>query len=100
MKKTLICTYIFCIFIRITIMNTKLTIKLDKEIIEKAKLYAEKHNISLSRMIESYLASLTTENREESEVTPLVKSLSGVIQLEPDSDIKKDYTDYLSDKYK
>ena len=36
-------------------MDTKLTLKLDKTVIEKAKEYAESHQKSLSRMIESYL---------------------------------------------
>ena len=36
-------------------MDTKLTLKLDREIIEEAKKYAREKNISLSKLIESYL---------------------------------------------
>ncbi len=36
-------------------MDTKLTLKLDKLVIDKAKEYASSHKRSLSRMIESYL---------------------------------------------
>ncbi len=39
-------------------MDTKLTLNVDKVIIEQAKDYAKSHKISLSRLIESYLASL------------------------------------------
>ncbi|CAN1568031.1 hypothetical protein MCERE19_03017 [Spirosomataceae bacterium] len=81
-------------------MDTKLTLIADKEIIEKAKQYAKSQKISLSRLIESYLSSLTSENSEEIEISPLVKSLSGVISLENDFDPKEKYTDFLLEKYK
>ncbi|MFN5032770.1 MAG: DUF6364 family protein, partial [Flavobacteriia bacterium] len=43
-------------------MDTKLTLKLDKEIINRAKDYAESKKISLSKLIESYLQLLTNES--------------------------------------
>ena len=81
-------------------MDTKLTLIADKEIIEKAKQYAKSQKISLSRLIESYLSSLTSEKSEEIEISPLVKSLSGVISLENDFDPKVNYADFLLEKYK
>ncbi len=81
-------------------METKLTLRLDKNIIERAKDYAQKHNISLSKMVESYLDSLTRKRKEDIEITPLVESLSGVITLPRDYDYKKEYTNYLNGKYK
>ena len=81
------------------IMDSKLTLKLDTSIIENAKTYAKDNDISLSKMIENYLQALTTRKYKEKDVTPLVKSLTGVIQLD-NLDNKKDYTDYLSNKYK
>ncbi|HLO45431.1 MAG TPA: DUF6364 family protein [Leadbetterella sp.] len=81
-------------------MDTKLTLVADKEIIEKAKQYAKSQKISLSRLIESYLSSLVTKRSEEIEISPLVKSLSGVISLENDFDVKENYTDFLLEKYK
>lgn len=81
-------------------MDTKLTLNVDKVIIEKAKDYAKSHKISLSRLIESYLASLISKKGNDIEITPLVDSLSGVIDLNKDFDYKSDYTDYLMDKYK
>ncbi len=68
--------------------------------IEKAKEYAKSHNISLSRLIESYLSSLNVNKETEIEITPLVKSLSGVINLENDFNSREIYTDYLIEKYK
>ncbi|UCS91949.1 hypothetical protein KZP23_14585 [Echinicola marina] len=78
-------------------MDKKLTLSLDQNIIERAKIYARSNNISVSKLIEAYLNSLTTKSNDI-EITPLVESLSGVINL-PDND-QKDYTDYLMDKYK
>jgi macrodomain Ter protein organizer (MatP/YcbG family) len=80
-------------------MNAKLTIKLDNDVIERAKKYAKHRKTSLSKMIESYLDSMTKPNSEKSEITPLVKSLSGVITLSDDFDYKRDYTEYLTKKY-
>jgi hypothetical protein len=79
-------------------METKLTIKLDGDIIENAKIYAKKRKTSLSKLIESYLSLLTTTN-DNTEITPLVKSLSGVITLPEDFDYKKEYKNHILNKY-
>jgi hypothetical protein len=77
-------------------METKLTLKLKKKTIEKGKVFAKKRKTSLSRLIENYLNKVTTES-EEIEITPLVKSLSGVIHKK----VKKgDYASYLQNKYR
>lgn len=81
-------------------METKLTIRLKKKVIERAKDYAQIHKISLSKMIESYLESVTEVKNHEIEITPLVESLSGVIHLDEDFDLKNDYSNYLAEKYK
>ncbi|QLG45291.1 DUF6364 family protein [Costertonia aggregata] len=81
-------------------MDKKLTLSLDKSIIESAKNYAKSNNISLSKLIESYLKTLTKRKRSSTEITPLVESLSGVINLDEDFDVKDAYTDYLIEKYK
>ena len=80
-------------------MDTKLTIKLDDGVISRAKKYAHHRRTSLSRLIESYLDSVTKNEPDDIEITPLVKSLSGVIKLPADHDYKKDRTDYLIRKY-
>ena len=80
-------------------MDTKLTIKLDEGVINRAKRYARHRRTSLSRLIESYLDSVTTEEPDDLEITPLVKSLSGVIRVSEDFDYKKERSDYLNRKY-
>ena len=81
-------------------MDTKLTLKLDKNVIEKAKKYASRHKTSLSKIIENYLDSITTNKKSKSDITPFVESLSGVIKVEKDFDYKKEYTKHLDEKYK
>jgi hypothetical protein len=79
-------------------MDTKLTLKLDNSIIEQAKTYAKNKNTSLSKLVESYLG-LLVDPQNIQEVTPLVKSLSGLIELPKNFDYKKDYKKHLSNKY-
>jgi len=83
-------------------MENKLTLRLNNDVIKRAKIYARNHQISLSKMVESYLDSLTQQVDEEKKesVTPLVKSLSGVIDLPSDFNYKKEYRNYLEKKYK
>jgi len=81
-------------------MDTKLTLNVDKTIIEKAKVYAKSHKVSLSHLIESHLAAIVSKSSKRIEITPLVESLSGVIDLEPNFDFKEDYTNFLIEKYK
>jgi len=81
-------------------MDAKLTLKLNQAIIEKAKEYAKSKQISLSDLIENYLQKLTNDKKSNKTITPLVKSLSGVIKLPDNYNEKEDYTDYLTKKYK
>ena len=80
-------------------MDTKLTLKLEQSVIEKAKDYAKRQKTSLSRLIENYLLDTTEEEDVQEKITPLVRSLSGIIDLPNDYDHKKDYADYLAKKY-
>lgn len=84
-------------------MDAKLTLKLDKYVIDKAKDYASSQKKSLSRLIESYLKSLLIQdnsNDEEIKISPFVKSISSGVNIPADLDYKKEYSDYLAEKYK
>jgi hypothetical protein len=81
-------------------MDTKLTLSLNKAVIEAAKAYAKSNQISLSKLIEAYLSSLAVQDSTKSDITPLVKSLSGVITLDDSDNLKDGYAHYLSEKYK
>lgn len=85
-------------------MDTKLTLKLDKFVIEKAKEYASSHKRSLSRIIEAYLKSLVTQNKKNTEddfeISPFVKSMSTGVKIPADLDYKSEYLTHMTEKYK
>lgn len=81
-------------------MDTKLTLKLDQQIIERAKKYASDKKISLSRIVEAYFKSLTSnENKSEFEISPFVKSISTGTKIPLDVNERKEYSDYLLKKH-
>ncbi len=85
-------------------MDTKLTLKLDKFVIEQAKKYASSHKRSLSRIIESYLRSLINrdknDNESDIEISPFVKSMSTGVNIPADLDYKSEILNHLIDKHK
>lgn len=82
-------------------MDTKLTIKLNQEVIESAKKYALLKKQSLSRIIEAYLQSLTTKQQtDDIVISPFVESMSKGKGIPVNLDIKKTYGDYLLKKNK
>lgn len=82
-------------------MNTKLTLTIEREIIEKAKNYAKAKNRSLSDIIENYLKLLTQEeeNSRNKKLNPAVKSLRGSFKMPKDMDYKKELKNRLEQKY-
>lgn len=83
-------------------MNTKLTLTIDKSVIEQAKAYASKQGSSLSAMIENYL-KLVTRNEEKivakKELSPIVKSLIGSLKMPVDFDYKEEVKKMRDEKY-
>ncbi len=82
-------------------MNTKLTLTIEKEIIERAKSYAKDKNRSLSDIIETYLKILTEKDQKnkKQKVNPIVKSLKGSFKMHEDMDYKKELKNRLEEKY-
>lgn len=85
-------------------MDTKLTLKLDKFVIEQAKEYASSHKRSLSRIIEAYLKTLVNQDKSEKqsqfEISPFVKSMSTGVNIPSDLEYKSEYLNHLTEKYK
>jgi len=82
-------------------MNTKLTLTIEKDIIEEAKIYAKDKGQSLSDIVENYFKLLTKDNREikPTQLSPRVRRLRGIISVEEDFDYKKLLVEELSKKY-
>lgn len=84
-------------------MDTKLTLKLDKLIIENAKKYASSKKRSLSRLIETYLKTLINSDKsistEDDEISPYVKSMRSGVEIPSNLDYKKEYSEHLIKKH-
>ena len=80
-------------------MTTKLTLTVEKEIIESAKVYARKNGRSLSALIENYLKALVQRDNAKEDLSPKVKSLLGSIKVPKDFDYKKELQEVLFKKY-
>ncbi len=80
-------------------MAAKLTLSVEKRVIERAKRYAKTTGRSLSELIESYLAELTSEE-PEGKISPKLKSLVGAVKLPKDFDEEKERREYLENKHR
>ena len=74
-----------------------MTLKLEQEVVQKAKGLAKARRTSLSKLVEDYLQKITNEDEE---IPPITKSLSGVINLQESEYNKNNYSDFLINKYK
>ncbi len=82
-------------------MQTKLTLRLDKSLIQRAKTYAGTRGTSLSRLVAAYFKSLEEQQSDEGEFTPLVKELRGVITTgQSAEDLVERYRRHLDQKYR
>lgn len=79
-------------------MNSKLTLRMDKELIESAKKHATKSGKSVSRLVADYFYMLEKrEKNPDMPLTPVVRRLKGSLK-----DSGLDETDYkrsLENKY-
>lgn len=82
-------------------MDTKLTLRLNKRIIDRAKAYAKANGTSLSTMVEQYFDGIASPLKAAGEetITPFVKSLSMPMNLPPDFDERAAYRAHLDKKY-
>lgn len=63
-------------------MKDKLTLSVEKEIIEFAHQFSKETNQSISSLVEKYLLDLKEIREKEYEVSPRVKKLSGFFEGE------------------
>jgi len=80
-------------------MNTKLTLSLEKEVIEKAKIYAKETGTSLSELVESYFKNLTKKSKKNKDIHPKVRKLIGRITLPENFNENKTKDEYYNTKH-
>jgi hypothetical protein len=79
-------------------MSTKLTLTIEKAILERAKVYAKNTGRSLSELIENYLTILTQE-KDEAKLSPKLKKIVGSITLPSNFDDDKELRSDLEEKH-
>ena len=79
-------------------MHTKLTLRIEEEVIERAKSYARQMGKSVSQLVSDYLEMLPEPRQGQPRpMTPVVQSLRGVLAgagLD-----EKDYRRHLEEKH-
>lgn len=85
-------------------MDTKLTLNINKRVVNKAKIYAKKQGRSLSDLIENYLMAITSNIKIEEEefmsrISPEIRELVGVIKAPKNFDYKKELSDAIWEKH-
>ncbi len=79
-------------------MNTKLTLRLEEDLIKSAKRHASIMGKSVSQLVADYFYLLDKKSsKRKQQITPIVKSLRG--SLKGSGVDEKDYKTYLEDKY-
>lgn len=72
----------------------KLTLRVNKQLIEKAKRYAARHNMSVSNLVETFFLRLEDDDVEPHSL--LVRRLTGILPVE--IDVEQVYAEYLLDR--
>ncbi len=79
-------------------MTIKLTLTIEKSIIERAKSYAKNTGRSLSEIVGNYLETITKENGEE-QLSPKLKKIVGAVKLPKNFDNDRELRSYLEKKH-
>ena len=83
-------------------MTTKLTLTIEKSVIEKAKRYAKGTQRSLSEMVQKYLESLD-EPEDEKKLSPKMQKLLNMIPKDipqyTDEELEQYRSEYLEIKH-
>jgi hypothetical protein len=79
-------------------MVTKLTLTLDNKIIEAAKTYAKKNNMSLSGIVELYFKALSSEI-SHNKIPPITGELSGIARFTTKKSDKELLKEALNERF-
>ena len=80
-------------------MTTKLTLTVEKAVIEKAKIYARRTGRSLSELVEKYLQNITGDEKDNEPVSPKIRKLVGAVKLPRGFDEEKERRSNLEKKH-
>jgi len=75
-------------------LKTKLTVRVEKDLLEKVKRYATTNNTTLTDLIDSYLRHIPGQIPLDD--APIVRRISGTMSM---STSMEDYKKHLDEKY-
>jgi hypothetical protein len=76
---------------------SKLTLSVDRDVIVRAKRHAKRHGVSVSQMVETYLAAVAGPPPPPASIEPpVLRALRGTLKAGNPEDHKK----YLAAKYR
>jgi hypothetical protein len=78
-------------------MNTKLTLRMDVELIRTAKLEAGRRGKSVSQIVGEFFDSLASGRRVQSKLPPITAALVGTLKARGVTEA--DYRKHLQEKY-
>jgi hypothetical protein len=79
---------------RFVMEQTKLTVRVPRDLLENIKRYAAQNNTTLTDLIEAYLRRIPVQ--EPLNDAPIVRRLSGIL---PENISIQDYHEHLEEKY-
>jgi hypothetical protein len=74
----------------------KLTLSVDARVVSRAKQYAKRRGVSISEMVEAYLAAVAEPSSPATGPAPILRSVRGVLK---NADIDE-YRNHLAAKYR
>jgi len=80
-------------------MDSKITLSFDKKVIESAKQYAERNNISLSRLMEFLLDKITSNQYSSLEDLPISDWVNAVAEGPLEYHVKQKKRSKLKTEY-
>lgn len=80
-------------------MTAKLTLTVEKSVIQRAKSYAKNTGRSLSEIIENYLSTITEEGDNNIGLSSKLNKIVGVVNLPLDFDDKAELRSALEEKH-
>ena len=77
-------------------MMSKLTLNVEQSVVSRAKRYAKQRGVSVSEMVEAYLAAVSGPPSPTSQTPPILRSVRGSLQK---ADLHE-YRKHLAAKYR
>ncbi|BAC90242.1 DUF6364 family protein [Gloeobacter violaceus] len=89
-------------------MERKLTVRVDEKLIQQAKAWASKENVSLSQAISQFFAAVTARDKLTMGLSPWMETFQQMVKPPlgkdvvswTDAEVEENYRTYLEEKYR